>query len=77
MLASRSGSTPTVVAAAVVSGTDVEKMAADAGKLLADNTLRREMGKRARESAISRYRTDLVIPQSLEFYNRVLAKKGK
>jgi N-acetyl-alpha-D-glucosaminyl L-malate synthase BshA len=54
---------------------DVDKMAADAAKLLADETLRREMGKRARESAVSRYRTDIVIPQYLEFYERVLAKK--
>ena len=50
-------------------------MAADAARLLSDPTLRREMGKRARESAVSRYRTDIVIPQYIEFYNRVLAKK--
>jgi len=55
---------------------DVDKMAADAARLLSDPTLRREMGKRARESAVSRYRTDIVIPQYIEFYNRVLAKKG-
>ena len=29
------------------------------------------MGKRARESAISRYRTDIVIPQYIEFYEQV------
>jgi N-acetyl-alpha-D-glucosaminyl L-malate synthase BshA len=56
---------------------DVDKMAADAAKLLADATLRGEMGKRARESAVSRYRTDIVIPQYIEFYERVLARKGK
>jgi N-acetyl-alpha-D-glucosaminyl L-malate synthase BshA len=57
---------------------DVEKMADDAGKLLTDATLRREMGKRARESAVSRYRTDIVIPKYIEFYDRVLAKsRGK
>src|SRR5258705_4732124 len=55
---------------------DVDKMADDAAKLLSDPTLRREMGKRARESAISRYRTDIVIPQYIDFYNRVLVKKG-
>ena len=55
---------------------DVDKMAADAVKLLTDPKLRREMGKRARESAVSRYRTDIVIPQYIEFYRRVLAKKG-
>jgi len=53
---------------------DVEKMAEDAARLLRDATLRREMGKRARESAVSRYRTDIVIPQYIEFYERVLKK---
>jgi N-acetyl-alpha-D-glucosaminyl L-malate synthase BshA len=52
---------------------DVEKMSADAVGLLADEELRREMGRRARESAISRYSTDLVIPQYINFYERVLA----
>jgi N-acetyl-alpha-D-glucosaminyl L-malate synthase BshA len=55
---------------------DVDKMAVDAARLLNDPILRREMGKRARESAVSRYRTDIVIPQYIEFYNRVLEKKG-
>jgi len=55
---------------------EVDKMAVDAARLLGDPELRREMGKRARESAVSRYRTDIVIPQYIEFYNRVLAKKG-
>ncbi len=52
---------------------DVEKMSADAVRLLTDEELRREMGRRARESAISRYSTDLVIPQYINFYERVLA----
>ena len=53
---------------------DVDKMAADAVKLLIDPKLRREMGKRARESAVARYRTDIVIPKYIDFYNRVLAR---
>lgn len=53
---------------------DVEKMAADAALLLANSDLRIMMGKRARDSAISRYRTDIVIPQYLDFYSQVLAK---
>jgi N-acetyl-alpha-D-glucosaminyl L-malate synthase BshA len=53
---------------------DVKKMADDAARLLTDEKLRREMGKRARESAVSRYRTDIVIPQYIEFYERVLKK---
>ncbi len=56
---------------------DVEKMAADAGRLLTDQTLRREMGRRARESAVSRYRTDIVIPKYIEFYEKVLKKTQK
>jgi L-malate glycosyltransferase len=53
---------------------DVDKMADDAARLLADGELRREMGRRARASAISRYRTDIVIPKYIEFYEQVLAK---
>ncbi len=56
---------------------DVEKMAADAANLLANEKLRTAMGKRARESAISRYRTDIVIPQYISFYDQVLAKTAK
>lgn len=52
---------------------DVEKMSADAARLLANEEMRREMGRRARESAVSRYSTDLVIPQYINFYERVLA----
>jgi N-acetyl-alpha-D-glucosaminyl L-malate synthase BshA len=52
---------------------DVEKMANDAVRLLADDEFRKGMGQRARESAISRYRTDLIIPRYVEFYERVLA----
>jgi N-acetyl-alpha-D-glucosaminyl L-malate synthase BshA len=53
---------------------DIEKMTADAARLLSDEELRREMGRRARESAIERYRTDIVIPQYIDFYERVIAK---
>ena len=56
---------------------DVEKMANDAGRLLTDDDFRRKMGRRARESALSRYRTDLVIPQYIEFYEKILAGKGR
>jgi N-acetyl-alpha-D-glucosaminyl L-malate synthase BshA len=54
---------------------DVEKMANDAARLLAEPDLRREMGQRARESAISRYRTDIVIPRYIEFYERILERR--
>ena len=52
---------------------DVEKMATDASRLLADDEFRLQMGRRARESAVSRYRTDLVIPRYIEFYEKILA----
>jgi len=52
---------------------DVDQMANDAIKLLTDKKLRREMGKRARTSAISRYSTDRIIPQYINFYEQVLA----
>jgi len=32
------------------------------------------MGQRARDSAISRYRTDVVIPQYIDFYEEVVAR---
>ena len=50
---------------------DVEKMSRDAARLLSDRDLRIQMGKRARESAVSRYRTDIVIPQYLSYYEQV------
>ncbi|HEV2915792.1 MAG TPA: N-acetyl-alpha-D-glucosaminyl L-malate synthase BshA [Pyrinomonadaceae bacterium] len=52
---------------------DIEKMSADAARLLSDQDLRRETGTRARAFAVSNYNTDLVIPQYIEFYERVLA----
>lgn len=53
---------------------DVEKMADDVVKLLKDDDLRLEFGKRGRELAISRYNTDLIIPQYISYYEKVLAK---
>lgn len=52
---------------------DVDKMASDAARLLTDDDFRKAMGTRARESAISRYRTDLIIPRYVEFYEKILA----
>jgi glycosyltransferase involved in cell wall biosynthesis len=56
---------------------DVDKMATDAGKLLTDDSLRREMGKRAREFAVTNYRTDIIIPRYIEFYERVLKQSSQ
>src|ERR671939_389512 len=63
VIASRVGGIPEVVTdgeTGYLSGVgDVEKMGADAARLLSDEEWRREVGRRARESAISRYSTDL------------------
>ena len=56
---------------------NVDKMSIDAARLLADPELRLDMGRRARESAISRYRTDVVIPQYIAYYEQVIAKGYK
>jgi L-malate glycosyltransferase len=52
---------------------DLGKMSADSARLLSHEDERREMGRLARESAVSRYSTDLVIPQYIDFYERVIA----
>ena len=53
---------------------DVDKMADDAGRLLAGGELRADMGRRARESAVSRYHTNKVIPEYIKFYEHILSK---
>ena len=72
VIASRVGGLPDVVddgETGFLSGVgDVDKMADDAARLLSDPKLRREMGKRARQSAIDRYSTHKVIPKYIEFY---------
>ena len=77
VVASRVGGVPEVVTdgetGCLAEVGDVDKMADDAARLLSDEDARRAMGRRARESALSRYSTDLVIPQYLDFYERVLA----
>jgi glycosyltransferase involved in cell wall biosynthesis len=77
VVASRVGGVPEVVDDGVTGCLaevgDVEKMSDDAARLLSDEDMRREMGRRARASAVGRYSTDLVIPQYIEFYERVVA----
>ncbi len=76
VVASRVGGVPEVVTdgetGCLSAVGDVDKMSADAAELLADDALRRAMGARARESALARYNTDHVIPQYVEFYERIL-----
>ena len=79
VIASRVGGLPEVVddgeTGFLSSVGDVDKMAEDVVKLLNDAEFRRAMAKAARKSAISRYSTDLVIPQYIEFYQKILAAK--
>jgi len=78
VIASRVGGIPEVVndgeTGFLSEVADVDKMARDAVRLLAEPELRRKMGTRARELSLERYRTDIVIPQYIEFYESVLAR---
>ncbi len=51
---------------------DTEKMANDALKLLTDEEMRRDFGAKARQSAVIRYRTEIIIPQYINFYEKIL-----
>src|SRR5947208_6021773 len=78
VVASRVGGIPEVVTDGetgyLSEAGDVDKMGEMAARLLADEDLRREMGRLARESAVSRYNTDLIIPQYIKFYERILSQ---
>jgi N-acetyl-alpha-D-glucosaminyl L-malate synthase BshA len=54
---------------------DVDKMADDAVKLLTDPQFRRAMAKKARASAIDRYSTSKIIPQYIDFYEKIVSAK--
>lgn len=51
---------------------DTEKMSDDVMKFLADEEMRLEFGAKARELAVSRYGSELIIPQYIAFYEKVL-----
>jgi N-acetyl-alpha-D-glucosaminyl L-malate synthase BshA len=53
---------------------DVDKMSADALKLLKDEDLRRAFGEKGRELAIRRYSTEKIIPQYIAFYESIVEK---
>lgn len=55
---------------------DTEKMSDDVMKFLNDEEMRAAFGERARESAISRYGSELIIPQYIKFYEKVLGAKS-
>src|SRR5436190_13598711 len=80
VIASRVGGLPEVVTDGetgfLSEVADVDKMAEDAARLLTDRVFRKEMGRTARESAISRYRTDIIIPKYIDFYEKILASSS-
>jgi N-acetyl-alpha-D-glucosaminyl L-malate synthase BshA len=51
---------------------DTEKMSDDVMKFLNDEEMRAAFGARARELAVSRYSSELIIPQYISFYEKVL-----
>lgn len=55
---------------------DTEKMSDDVMKFLNDEELRRTFGKKARESAVARYGSELIIPQYIAFYEKILGAKS-
>lgn len=55
---------------------DTEKMSEDVLRLMNDEKMREKFGKRGRELAISRYSTEKIIPQYINFYEKILQKKS-
>ena len=53
---------------------DTDKMAEDTLRLLGDEEMRRAFGERGRELAIQRYGSDKIIPQYIDYYERILQK---
>src|SRR4029079_14278457 len=53
---------------------DTDKMAEDTFELLENEGLRRAFGQKGREAAVQRYGSDKIIPQYIDFYERVLSR---
>jgi N-acetyl-alpha-D-glucosaminyl L-malate synthase BshA len=53
---------------------DTTNMAEDTSRLLEDENLRRAMGEKGRELAVQRYGSDKIIPQYINFYERIVNK---
>ena len=56
---------------------DTEKMSDDVVKVLKDEELHHVFGLRGRELAVARYSSELVIPQYIKFYEKVLSQSAK
>lgn len=55
---------------------DTEKMSDDVMKFLNDEEMRVSFGAKARELAVSRYGSDLIIPHYINFYEKILAQSA-
>lgn len=53
---------------------DTTNMAEDTSRLLEDENLQRAMGEKGRELAVQRYGSDKIIPQYINFYERIVNK---
>lgn len=56
---------------------DTEKMSNDVMKFLTDEEMRAHFGKKARDLAVTRYGSDLIIPQYINFYEKILQSKSQ
>jgi N-acetyl-alpha-D-glucosaminyl L-malate synthase BshA len=56
---------------------NTEKMADDVLRLLKDEEMRRAFGKKGRETAIARYSSEIIIPQYIRFYEKVLNARAR
>ena len=78
VIATRIGGIPEVVAEGETGFLsdigDTDKMSDDVMQFLRDEEMRIEFGKKARELAVSRYGSDLIIPQYITFYEKILQK---
>ena len=55
---------------------EVDSMAAASLRVLRDDALRERLGRRGREIAVSRFTTELIIPQYEELYDRVIRESA-
>jgi N-acetyl-alpha-D-glucosaminyl L-malate synthase BshA len=78
VIATRNGGIPEVVSEGETGYLsdvgDVHKMSEDTLRLLGDEDLRRAFGEKGRELAVQRYASDKIIPQYIDFYEKIVQK---
>ena len=52
-------------------------MSDDVLKFLGDEEMRLDFGKKAREFAVARYGSELIIPQYIKFYEQIVTQSEK